>query len=520
MVSATLLSVALAAFTALTTSVHAAQGHGLSSFERQVGAHRLGRRQNGGASSIPCSSGVFDPDRRDTCCRIAQVYSPTGNAADNACCPLDKAVTTPEFGEGQACCEPNEQSGPNAQCCGFTEEGQAIESTCDGCCTADRPISVFNPFISDNPDLQCCSNEQYLEETNECCLGGVSRGTAPDSIDCCTATQEPHVSASGEALCCEAGTYDEITQTCGDGQLGARCASDADCFVEGQSCASSDDPTLQRCRVSDGNSCSADTDCGPSSTCNAIFSDEAYTGSVCRASGTGPAPDTLRGRCGSDPATVCDQVAGGGTCVNTGSTTYCAANTGASCDTSADCAEGVCSATVDGVCQPPAVRRSVQKIRRRDIWDVPVDFVKRDGARRHLLDRSEAAELILNHGVFMNGTVMVRDPKFMVKRSRYSAMFDASVRRLTSWAPEITVDQTMKLLRHESGQLALSDNFKIDSSDAPFIVDTLLASPSFKDFDFRFVTIDREVLELLQRRLRAEGGIKKRYAAAIDGREL
>jgi hypothetical protein len=79
---------------------------------------------------------------------------------------------------------------------------------------------------------------------------------------------------------------------------------------------------------------------------------------------------------------------------------------------------------------------------------------------------------------------------------------------------------TRQLLRHESGQLALSDNFKINSSDAPFIVDTLLASPSFRDFDFRFVTIDREVLELLQRRMRAEGGIKKRYAAAVDGREL
>ena len=97
------------------------------------------------------------------------------------------------------------------------------------------------------------------------------------------------------------------------------------------------------------------------------------------------------------------------------------------------------------MCEPPVERRSVQKIRRRSIWDVPVDFVKRDGERRHLLDRAEAAELILNHGVFMNGTVMMRDPKFMVKRSRYSAMFDASVRRLTSWAPEITVDQTMKV---------------------------------------------------------------------------
>ena len=78
-----------------------------------------------------------------------------------------------------------------------------------------------------------------------------------------------------------------------------------------------------------------------------------------------------------------------------------------------------------------------------------------------------------------------------------------------------------QLLRHESGQLALSENFKIESSDAPWIVDTLLASPSFKDFDFRFVTIDREVLELLQRRLRAEGGVKKRWnAAAVDEREL
>ena len=49
----------------------------------------------------------------------------------------------------------------------------------------------------------------------------------------------------------------------------------------------------------------------------------------------------------------------------------------------------------------------------------------------------------------------------------------------------------------------------------------MLASPSFKDFDFRFVTIDREVLELLQRRLRAEGGIKKRRnAGAVDEREL
>ena len=108
---------------------------------------------------------------------------------------------------------------------------------------------------------------------------------------------------------------------------------------------------------------------------------------------------------------------------------------------------GICS---EGTCQPPVTRerRSVQKVRRRSIWDVPVDFVKRDGERRHLLDRAEAAELMLNHGVFMNGTVMMRDPKFMVKRSRYSAMFDASVRRLTSWAPEVTVDRTMKVRRY------------------------------------------------------------------------
>ena len=79
---------------------------------------------------------------------------------------------------------------------------------------------------------------------------------------------------------------------------------------------------------------------------------------------------------------------------------------------------------------------------------MPTDFVKRDGERRYLLDRAEAAELILNHGVFMNGTAMMRDPNFMVKRSRYSAMFDASVRRLTSWAPDITVDRTMKVGRY------------------------------------------------------------------------
>ena len=126
----------------------------------------------------------------------------------------------------------------------------------------------------------------------------------------------------------------------GDGQLGARCASNADCLVEGQSCAMSDDPALQQCRVNDGNGCSADADCGPSSTCEATFTETSYAGSVCRASGTGPAPDTLRGRCGSDVATVCDQVVGGGTCIDTGSTSYCAANTGASCDISADCADG------------------------------------------------------------------------------------------------------------------------------------------------------------------------------------
>lgn len=164
-------------------------------------------------------------------------------------------------------------------------------------------------------------------------------------------------------------------------------------------------------------------------------------------------------------AEACDQVEGGGTCVDVGSTTYCAANTGSACSTTADCAQGgsipphcrldyalmwqisagACSATEAGVCQPPAERRSVRKIRRRSIWDVPVDFVKRDGDRRYLLDRAEAAELLLNHGVFMNGTVMTRDPNFMMKRSRYSALFDASVRRLTRWAPEMTVDRTMKV---------------------------------------------------------------------------
>lgn len=79
------------------------------------------------------------------------------------------------------------------------------------CCTADRPNSVFR--ISDAPDQLCCSNEQYLEETVECCLGGVSRGTTPESYACCSSTEEPHVSASGEALCCATGTYDEVTQT-------------------------------------------------------------------------------------------------------------------------------------------------------------------------------------------------------------------------------------------------------------------------------------------------------------------
>ena len=102
----------------------------------------------------------------------------------------------------------------------------------------------------------------------------------------------------------------------------------------------SDDPALQRCRVSDGNSCSGDADCFPASSCDAEFSETAYARSVCRASGTGPAPDTLGGRCGLDDETACDQVVGGGTCLNAGSTTYCAGNAGASCSTSADCLDG------------------------------------------------------------------------------------------------------------------------------------------------------------------------------------
>ena len=60
----------------------------------------------------------------------------------------------------------------------------------------------------------------------------------------------------------------------------------------------------------------------------------------------------------------------------------------------------------------------------------------------------------------------------------------------------------------------------MDTSDAQWVVQTLLESNTLQDFDIAHVTVNRDVLELLAEKLKAQGGIPKRWNRARNGVEL
>ena len=140
--------------------------------------------------------------------------------------PVDRVINFLDVGEAQSCCEPNEQSDTNAQCCGFTDEGQAIDANCNECVTPltgqatarvqlTRRLPQLRCCTAAAPNAgrdECCSNETYYKEQDLCCPGGIARGPA-EPYGCCMEGEEPHVASTGQPLCCSIGTYDEVTQT-------------------------------------------------------------------------------------------------------------------------------------------------------------------------------------------------------------------------------------------------------------------------------------------------------------------
>lgn len=97
--------------------------------------------------------------------------------------------------------------------------------------------------------------------------------------------------------------------------------------------------------------------------------------------------------------------------------------------------------------------------------------------------------MITGHGVFEHNGKYIRDSTFMRKRSRWEASIgkaaDVTARVVQKWSPDTFADVATRALSRKAGQFALSDNFKIQSWEAPAIIRGVLADPAFESFGER-----------------------------------